>query len=477
MQFPNFVGPSYESQSSIAAGEKLVNWYVEELPAGSKNQFALFPCPGIKAFATLTDSPGRGIFGENGRCFAVAGTTLFEIDSGGTPTSRGTVAQNDNPAQMVTNGDGGKELFISSGAQGYVLDLTTNILTNPVSAVDFAGQVDGFFVALDANSSTLKISESLDGSTWDATQIAQRTSASDNWEAMIVIRREILLMGSRSSEVWYNAGRSPFPFARRPDAYFEVGVMAPYSLARFGNTAAWLGQSVEGSGIVYWLNGYTPERISNHAVEWAIQQYKAAGGITDAVGWSYEQQGHGFYCIDFPSAEVTWCYDNVTRQWHERGKWNTTTGSYGKYRARFQVEMFEKNLVCDNSGTGVHSLDPTTYTDVDGSVLRRVRRAPHINQENQRLTFDRLELEADRGVGLTSGQGSDPQLMLRYSNDGGKTFGTQRNRTLGKIGEWDTRIRWNRCGSARDRVFEVAVSDPVPARLLNAYLTVRAGRA
>lgn len=474
MQLPGFVSGAYESQSAIAAGERCINFYPETVDAGGKVRAALYSCPGFTEFGDTDDSPGRGIFFEDDRLFAVLGTTLFEFTSAGVETDRGTLAIDSNPVTMCTNGDGGNELFITSGDNGYILDLVTNTLTLEVSDVTFGGHLDGFFVALDAASSTLKISESLDGTTWDATQIVQRTGSSDPWVAMLVSEEEIFLFGEKTGEVYYNAGLSPFPFARRSGGRFSVGIVAPFSLARFGSTMAWLGQSAQGSGIVYWMNGYTPNRISNHAVEWAIQQYKADGGISDAIGWGYESQGHVFYVLTFPTQGRTWVYDATTNQWHERGKWSSIANDFIAYRAMFHAQAFGKNLVCDSQGSKLYELSPTVYVDTDNEVLRRVRRTPHLADEHRRLIVHSFELEADRGIGLVAGPGSDPQVMLRYSRNGGKTFGAERTRSLGAIGEYDERICWDSCGAGRDWVFEVAVTDPVPARLLDAYLEVEA---
>lgn len=480
-KLPGFVGPSYESQSLIVAGERTINFYPALIESEfAKARSALWPCPGMTDFASPTDSPGRGIFGENDRLFAVFGTTLYESTSAGALTNRGPVATDANPATFTTNGDGGSELFITSGDEGYILDLATNVLTNEVSNVTMGGQVDGFFVALDAASSTLKISESLDGKTWDASQIAQRTAASDPWKAMLVSRREIFLFGEKTGEVWYNKGSSPFPFAQRPGAFFEIGIAAPNSLTPFGTGMAWLGRSARGSGIVYAMNGYSPSRISNEAIEWTIQTYKDAVGISDAIGWSYEQLGHVFYVLEFPTSGKTWVYDGAVNQWHERGKWNTATSQFDPYRPRFHAEMWDKNLVCDSAAGKIYQLDPTVYTDVGGSILRRVRRCPHLSAEHKQVFYDYFEVECQRGIGLTTGQGSDPQLMLNVSDDGGQTWTDDGSESLGSnpigaTGEYSTRVRWDRLGMGRDRVFEVAVTDPVKVCLFDAYVGARVG--
>ena len=475
MRLPGFVGPSYESYSKILAGERSINLFKENVATDQgKARSGLVSAPGLVTFATVDDTPGRGLFHEDGRLFGVFGETLYEFTSAGVETALGTVIEDDNPAQMTTNGDGGNELHIVSGDSGYIFDLVSSAFTTEVTDVTMCGQIDGFFVDLDANSSTIKISESLDGLTWDATQIAQRTAASDPWIAMLISRREIYLFGGKTGEVWFNAGNSPFPFAQRPGAFFEIGIAARFSLCRFGSTMAWLGESAQGAGVVYWMNGYTPNPISNPAVEKVIQTYRDDGGISDAIAWSYEREGHQFYVLTFPTQGKTWVYDAATGEWHERGRWNSLENAFVAYRPQFHANAFGKNLVCDNQSGTIYELSSTTYTDVGGSVLRRERRTPHLSDENRRLFFDYFELECERGVGLASAtvQGYDPLVALRYSDDGGQTFGAERTRSLGKRGVHDQRVRWDCCGSGRDRVWSVSCSEPVPFHIFDAYVGV-----
>ena len=470
MVLRGFCGPSYVSRSRLVAGEETINWYSAIIESEyAKSRRALWPCPGMKDFATLGDTKGRALFSERGQLFAIVGSTLYGISAAGAPANRGTVALDANPGSMSTNGDGGKQLFATSATKGYLLDLVTLAFTNPVNAVTMAGQLDGFFVALDAVTSTLKISESLDGTTWDPSQIAQRTSASDPWAAMRIFRKEIALLGTATGEIWWNPGNSPFPFAPRQGAFFEVGIEAPWSLSPFAGTIAWLGQSAKGSGIVYTLNGYSPERISNEAVEWAIATYRAAGDITDAIGWSYEALGHVFYILEFPTAGKSWVYDGTTREWHRRGLWTPALGDFAAYRPRFYANAFGKDLVLDGAGQKMYELSNTVYTDIGGASLRRLRRLPHISQENRRLFLDRFEVEAERGVGLAAGQGSDPLLALRVSWDGGQTYGNERTRSLGRQGAFSQRLSWEQCGSGRDLVIELSCSEPMPVNLFDGY--------
>src|SRR3990167_2882202 len=476
MRLEGFVNGAYESQSRIIAGEDLINLFPEAIPQGGKARSALFPAPGLTEFGTVSDAAGRGAFAHDGRFFAVFGDTLSEFDSAGTATARGTVAVDGNPVTFDTNGDGGAELMITSGGAGYVLDLSTNTLTTPLaSGATMCGQLDGFFESLNAATSTMRISEARDGQTWSGTQIAQRTSASDPWIAMIVARGEIYLFGDKTGEVWYNAGLSPFPLAERPEGFFQVGIAATFSLAKFNSTIAWLGRTEAGNPAVYQMDGYTPVKISTPAIEWLIQSYDDAGGIEDAIGWSYGREGHAFYILTFPTSDRTFVFDGTTQKWHRRGYWDSDTAQFLEYRPVFHASCFNKNLVLDSDSFRVYSLSSTVYTDVGGDELRRVRRMPHVSQENKRIYFGASELECDRGIGQTVGQGNDPVVGLRASNDGGMTWGVSRMRNVGKIGNYTTRVRWDQGGSARDRVWELWSTDPAPTRWYDFYINPEVG--
>ena len=474
-KFEAFVGPSYESQSVTLAGERTINWIPEAIETASgKTRQALYPVPGLPTWSTPGTGAGRAFFGEDGRLFGLFGAELFELASNGTATARGTVAFNSDPGTIHTNGEAGDELLVVSGGRTYIFDLGTLTLTavmTGVTDVVMGDYVDSFFLAL--TGAGLRISEAYDGLTWDAGQLAARSKASDPWRAMKVVNQDIYLIGEKTGEVWYNAGLSTFPFSYRPGSFFHTGIEAPWSLHAFGASLAWLGRSENGSGRVFWLNGYTPNRISNHAVEWAIASYQETSTISNAIAWSYEALGHEFYVLQFPSVDATWIYDSTTRQWHERARWDGTLGEWRMYRPRFHMDIFDRRLVTDGEAGRIYRLSYDHHTDIDGTELRRLRKSPHLASENRLQTYDSFEVEVERGVGTVEGQGVDPQLMMRLSRDGGKTWTPERWAGLGKMGEYGQRVRWPQCGRGRDVVFEVSGTDPVPMRLGGAYLEVR----
>lgn len=472
-----FVDGAYEGQSRVVTGEQCINMFPEVVPQGGKARSALVAAPGLPTFAEFTDAPGRGVFTHKGRLFTVYGRTLYEVAANGIPTALGAVAVDANPATFDSNGDGANQLLVTSGDKGYLLNLTTLVLTTPLaSGSTQGGQVDGFFLSLNAATSTFQSSNSLDGATWSGLAVAQRTSASDPWKAMIVSRNEVYLYGDKTGEVWYNAGLPIFAFAQRPEGFFETGIAAAFSLARFNGSVAFLGRTEKGNPAVYWMDGYSPIQISNTAIEWVIQQYEEQYGVSDAIGWSYEREGHKFYVLHFPKPKKTWVYDATTNKWHRRGKWNLDAADFTQYRPVFQASCFGRNLVCDSDGNKMYSMSSTTYTDVGGAELRRLRRTPHMSSANRKIFFQSAELECDRGVGNDNDPGQNPLVHLRYANDGGYVFGDSRPREIGKVGAYGTRVRWEMCGAGRDRVWEVWQSDPNASRWFDLYVDATVGR-
>jgi hypothetical protein len=447
-----------------------MNFYPERLEVGEGQQTVLYPTPGLETFSESTSGPCRGLFSQNGRCFTVMANTLYELNAAGTFTSLGTVAGDANPATFATNGDGGDELFVTSGNQGYVYTLSTGAFSNPVSDVTMGGMLDGYFVALDQATSTFKMSELLDGTTWDSTQILQRSAAPDTWKALLVKNPIIFLFGSETTEPIYDAGAAPFPFAPVPNMIIPYGIAAPFSAKSIGNSVLWLTETKDGTRQIISMQGYDAQRVSTHAIEFALSQYNV---VSDAVAFTYQDQGHAFYELNFPSANATWVYDLSMQMWHERGQWNPDTMEYEVWGPQYHALAFDKHLVGDPCNGVIYNMSTELFTDVDGKGLRRQRIPPALKSEQHRIVFDHFQLHCDVGVGLVSGQGDDPEVMLQMSRDGGITWGSERWRSAGKIGEYLHRVQWWRLGSGRNLLPSITMTDPVPWRILDAYIAVK----
>lgn len=473
-RFPNFCGESYVSQSRLASLARSVNFYPERMQTErGKVEVALYPTPGLAAYAAAPESPGRGLFAPRGKAFAIIGPSFYEVMSAGTLTLRGSVTVDGTPVTWAENGDGGEQLMVTSNNQAYLYDFVTHAFAVAVSDVSMVVMLDARFVGLDVNSSTLRISNLLNGLVWDPTQIAQRDTAPDGWKALaLTSSKELFLLGEETGDVWYNAGTFPFPFAPRQGLLIRPGIRAPYSLKELNGAMIWLSQSKDGPGPIVRAEGYAPRPISNHAVDFAISGYSRTD---DAVAFTYEDQGHHFYEINFPTADRTWVWDEDTNWWHERGAYDRQSGTYLAWGPQYHMSAFGHHLVADHRSGAIARMAITEYQDLNGAPLRRLRIAPGLANEQKRMYIDEFRLYLDRGIGLASGQGVDPTVMLQTSIDGGDTWGSERWRSAGRQGKTKTHTWWTKLGSGEDWAFAVAMSDPVPWRIVDASLTVRMG--
>ena len=340
-----------------------------------------------------------------------------------------------------------------------------------------------------------------------ALSFSLKDGAPDDLVALIVDHREIYLMGEISSEVWTDVGTVPFPFQRIPGTSTQHGIAAPFSLYRLGNSFAYVSRNNRGQAQIMQMQGYIPQRISTHAVENTL----ANKNVSDAIAWTYQLEGHEVYVVTFPSLNLTWAFDSTTQMWH---KWLYTNdeNEYERHRGNCCAVFQGLVIVGDYENGKLYELDKTNYTD-DGQKVRRLRRAPHLVTEFQRQYFDELQIQFQPGVGTTGlsapfGRNiqnpyyippdgtlligpldtvflSDlatinqntpttfPQAMLRWSNDGGSTWSNEHWTGVGQLGKYKNRAIWRRLGTARDRVFEVVVTDPVNFVIISANLKVQ----
>jgi hypothetical protein len=372
--------------------------------------------------------------------------------------------------------DNGTQIFIAANPDGYIYNMTTNVFAQ-ITDPDFAGAstvgfLDGYFVFTQPNSQVFWVTNLLDGSSVEPLNFASAEGSPDDLVGLIVDHREVWLFGTSSVEVWDNAGTVGFPLERIQGAFNEIGCAAAYSIAKLDNGLFWLGSDARGQGIVYRANGYTGTRISTHAVEWQIQQY---GNISDAIGYTYQQDGHSFYVLIFPSANATWVYDVATDNWHERASFSG--GEFKRHRSNCQMFFNNEIIVGDYNDSRIYAFDLDKYSD-DTAVqkwLRSWRALPTDTNNLTRTAQHTLQLICDSGVGLIDGQGSDPQVMLRWSDDGGHTWSNEHWTSMGKIGVYGARAIWRRLGMTtklRDRVYEVSGTDPVKIAILGAELNL-----
>mgnify|MGYP003329348727 FL=1 len=468
------LGSTYVARSVNAADARMVNLFAEVLQEGKEAAY-LQRCPGLLNLATIGYGPIRGLWSfssDTTTAFVVSGNSLYKIDTNYNATLLGTIAGT-GPVSMADNGI---QLFIAANGPSYIYNNNTNAFA-PITDPDFPGAVtvgylDGYFVFNEPDSQKIWITQLFDGTSVDPLDFASAEGSPDGVVGLIVDHREVWVYGTNSVEVWYDTGASDFPLQRIQGAFNEIGCAAPYSIAKMDNGLFWLGADARGQGMVYRANGYTGQRISTHAVEWHIQQY---GNLSDALAYTYQQDGHSFYVLIFPSANTTWVYDVATQTWHERAGWSN--GAFTRHRSNCQMAFNNKVIVGDYENGNIYAFDMDTYAD-NGQIqkwLRTWRALPPGQNNLKRTAQHAMQIDLESGVGLNLGQGDDPEVMLRWSDDGGHTWSNEHWSKVGKIGEFYRRVWFRRLGMTlklRDRVYELSMTDPVKTAVMGAELLI-----
>jgi hypothetical protein len=290
---------------------------------------------------------------------------------------------------------------------------------------------------------------------------------------MVSLHRNVYIQTTETTEIYYNSGQSPgFPFTRIGGGYFEKGLAAQFSLTKNANAIFWMGQDTQGTGVIYTTSTYIPTRISTFAVETAIASYET---ISDAIAYAYQDSGHEFYVISFPTAQATWAYDVTTNMWHERAYFNN--GQQFMDLSVYHTLGFGMHIVGDSITGNVYQMVQGINQD-NGQTIIRKRVAPHLAKDMRRIFHSYFQLDIQQGVGLDGiQQGDNPMVMLRFSNDGARTWSNIKTASYGRIGATKTRCIFRRLGQARDRVYEVTISDPTFVSIVGAELDLEVGVA
>lgn len=464
------LGQAYVARSVNAANDRMVNLYPEAIPTGGKEPAWLTRCPGLTILVEdLAGGRIRGLCRMGNVLYCVAGKDVYKIDTSWQATNIGTVTDHGGLVSMAHNGD---QLFIAANPEGYVYTASTKVLVQ-ITDEDFPGAnyvqyLDGYFVFTQPDSQYVWVTAINDGTDINALDFASAGASPDNLVGLIVDHREVWLLGENSVEVWYDSGNADFPLERIQGAFVETGCVSGATIAKMDNSIFWLGKDDRGNGIVYRANGYQPQRISTHAIEFAIGGYS---DISDAHAYTYQQEGHAFYVLTFPSGGQTWVFDASTNLWHERAEFGPD-GLFRHHRSQCQATFNGKVVVGDYQVGNLYAFDLDNYTD-NGAIQKWLRswRALNTGQNTlKRSIHHKLQLDCESGA-ITDY--TDPQACLRWSNDGGHIWSNERWTSMGKIGETGRRVIWRmlgHTGRTRDRVYEVSGTDPVKIAIMGAEL-------
>lgn len=463
------------SRSLNLDAQRTINFYPVLGESGTaKAVRALFGTPGKRLLATLAGTGGsRGVYRPTrGDSIAVRGSSVFRVASDWTATFVGTIDLSESP---VSIDDDGTIAVIVTGPKGYTLDLTTNVLTEITDpgfyGSDYVYYNKTVWIFNRPGTAQFYLADSVSGTlTFDPLDFATATTNAEPIVRHIVDHEELFLFKETVTEIWRATGGADFLFSRDTNASIEKGCQAKYSIQALDNTIYWLGGDGDGDGVVWKMNGYTPQRVSNDGVEFAIQNYATT---SDAWAYSYQQEGETFYVISFPSANATWAYGVKAGEWHQRAYLLPSSGTLQRDRAVGHMHFAGAHVVGDWENGNLYALDLDYFSD-NGDPMPAIRACPHLSGAGYNIVkHEGIRFDLETGVGLPSGQGSSPVIMLRWSDDGGHTWGPLVSMSVGRIGQYGLLAELDRLGEARSRVYELSISDPVKRVVLGATVDAR----
>lgn len=485
-KFPSLIGGSGTTVSAVLDVEETINYIVERSQSrGATNpEGMLLPVPGLTRWGSAGGPVGsRGfIYAADSRFFAVVGGRLIEFDANATATDRGAIAVDQNPAILVYNGLVGGQLGIAAGGNIYAYTLATNtlsavLLTGGYTHIAYAG---GYGFAFNPITGRTLVGALNDFTTWDPATFFTRSLFADPARAIFTDENNLVwTLGTDTFEARYNSGQGTQPWIPLTGLVGAYGIASPFGLGCSPAGNFWVTRNAAGIGRFVVSKGGLPTPVGTYAIDSQIDKLATTAGVSDAEVLIYDQGGHTTATVALaaaqaatPSSPCSFNFDVEGHDWTKRGHWNSAMARWELWAPRCHALAFGKHLVGDRSTGTIWQLDPTSALDVDGNGARRMRRTPHLNKEHQRRPIDVVELLTDIiGDGIQApGAGSNPQMMLRLSKDGGRTWGSERWCGVGRVGEFLKRCLWTQLGAGQDDVFEFNFSDPVPRAIVDGYI-------
>ena len=449
------VGGSYRGVSSVISPEVCRNFRIEEGPEGLN----LVGTPGLTLRATIGNGPIRGAHRLGAYVYIVSGKEVYRMTEGHAVTLLGSLNTSTGPVSMADNMT--DVLIVDGTSSAYAIVAGT---WTPVTDIDFMGATmvtyqDGYFICVVPDSATYMLFDLYSATSVLDTDFAVVENQPRQLRAAISDHHELWLLKESSGAVHFNSGDPDFPFTPMQAGNMESGIAAPFSLCKFDNSLMWLSSNEHGHGqVVQAAGGYTPVVISPTPVSWHISRYSR---IDDAFAFSYKTEGHEVYVLTFPTANRTWCYDAVTKMWNLWSS-NLDDDAESRHRANCHCFAFGRHYVGDYASGMLYTIESDVYTE-NGAPIIRDRITVNMSDKEKMIRFAEVEVTAEVGVGISGGSGDAlaPQLMLRWSKNGGKTWSSELTRSLGRVGEYAKRLVWRKLGRSRQWAFWLRVSAPV----------------
>lgn len=447
---------AFEANAKPFALAELQNAYLEFPESDSSADYAITTFPGLKVWGSFAGGDVRGLFQNKEQLYVVSGGNVYSVNENKSATSIGSVLDDGKPVRTTNNLT---EIGLVSSERGYVISAgATNLITDLdfPTPIDIA-QLGGLATVIQKNTDEIHYSATDDFTDWTALGFLSAEARPDDLVALVYHRAQLWAFGKRSTQAFQLQGGLS-PIANMRGYEFDVGCASRDSAIVVSDVIMWVSER----GFVYMMTSEGPRRVSNRGVEKEI-----SGSLSALRAIEMNFAGHVFYVITAPNT-CSYGYSVGGGYWVRLG--NLTTDDYPGLSS---VWAYGKQLVGGRDGV-VYELDEETHTEA-GNERRTVVTTEYVQANGEWLFAGELELEIESGNAPLSGAGSDPQIMMQYSDNDGRTWSAERWRSVGKTGEYNSRVRWRRLGRFKRRIFRFAFSDPVKLSMVRCFLSAEVG--
>lgn len=447
---PEYVVKDDETTLSNFEGAKLIDCYIDQRGYFRKRE-------GLTLFADLSSlKPIDGLFWwdiknvliavSNGRIFKITNNQgAFTEVTGTDKLQLSSIVSFTNNATHLVMANGGKMmLYDNSAAPFHVTDADA-----PINVLKVA-HLDRYILALEKDSARFWNSAVANAQSWSATGFSLAENKPDNAISMLEAFGEIVMLGQKSTEFWFNSGIGTPPFRPIKQATLPLGGIAGDTLVDAAGSIMWF----DNLRRIIKLDGRTPKPIESLIAN----ELKGLTPVTDSRAHFMNIGNRALYVLTIPSNDKTYVYDIITGIWVEFGEWHNQTGNWDEWLGRTYAysPKWDLHLTGSKKTGKIYKIDKDNYQD-EGNPIRSLIRTGHNNHKtNGRKTISELRIKMLREAGGTSG--NEPVIQIRWKDDN-KGWGNWRQVSMGKLGESEFFARIYRLGQYRTRQYEIVHSD------------------
>lgn len=456
--------------ASKAAGmQSLTNMYLEPISYDGRTQFAAYGSPGRTLFSTIGGGTPRGQIRAGDVHYAVIGTGFYKIPDTGIAVNMGFV----EGTALVDMSFNGVQLDIVAETKTYSFD-TLSLAFAEITEANFeaassVGSVASYSIYTVKGTGRFRW-RLVNTPTFSALDFATAEAEADQLVATRKVGNQLAMLGTTSLEWWQPTGDAgALAFGKTQVAAASIGCLSRNAAIVVNNALYFVGRDGKAGGAsVYLAKGYNPEKISTPQVDYYLEQLT---DISQIHALTHQELGHQFLVLTVTN-ELTLVLDIETGVWTFRktGQWSMGAEPTGGWDAVTFALNGSKQIIGASDGN-LYELDHMVYTEGGNGIIREIT-LPQIHTEGRRSFMSRLEVDIEAGVGLISDQGSDPIVMVSFSDDGGQNWSPPRNASLGATGQTKYRAVWLACGSFRQRTIKIRVSDPVKFAVVGVYADI-----